>query len=129
MLTEVRRWLLWGPPILWMALIFHSSSQSDPAPAVTSIVWDKALHLGGYAVLALLFARALRAEGLGPLGVAIGAVLLTSLYGASDEVHQMFTPMRESDIRDWMADTIGAAIGSAAFIVATKARRNKISKL
>ncbi len=40
------------------------------------------------------------------------AVIATSLYGASDEWHQAFVPMRESSIRDWYADVIGAALGS-----------------
>jgi VanZ family protein len=106
---------MWGPPVLYMVLIFYSSSQSDPAPAVTQVVWDKLLHLGGYALLALFFARALRSEGAGRLVTTVAAIVLTSVYGASDEWHQMFTPMRDSDIRDWLADTLGAAIGALAY--------------
>ena len=45
-----------------MALIFYSSSLSDPAPEVTSLIWDKVLHSAGYALLAILFCRALRGE-------------------------------------------------------------------
>jgi VanZ family protein len=123
MLTEVRRAWLWGPPILWMALIFYLSSQSDPAPAVTAVVWDKALHLAGYAVQAILFGRALTGEGFGPAGAALGAVVLASLYAASDELHQAWTPMRMADARDWVADTLGAIVGSAAFFAAGTMRR------
>ena len=39
------------------------------------------------------------------------AILLTSLYGLSDEVHQAFVPFRDSNWLDWVADTIGAAVG------------------
>ena len=54
----MRRVLLWGPPILYMALIFHLSSESQPLPALTAHVWDKLLHTIEYAGLALLLARA-----------------------------------------------------------------------
>jgi VanZ family protein len=110
-LAEVRRALLWGPPLFWMALIFYLSSQSDPAPAVTSLIWDKFLHSGAYAVLAVLFGQALVGEGVPPVRACIGAVILASLYGGSDEIHQMFTPFRHADVRDWFADTVGAATG------------------
>jgi VanZ family protein len=39
------------------------------------------------------------------------AALLATLYGAGDEVHQMFTPGRNSDIADALADAVGAAAG------------------
>ena len=77
-----------------MAVIFYSSSQSNPAPQLTGLVWDKLLHAGGYALLAFLYARALSGEGVALKATIVGAVVLTSLYGASDEIHQSFTPMR-----------------------------------
>jgi VanZ family protein len=95
-----------------MALIFVLSSQSQPLPALTERVWDKALHLTGYAVLGVLLCRALRAEGLMPSTAFVAAVLLVSAYGASDEWHQSFVPLRDADVRDWVADSIGAAIGA-----------------
>jgi len=104
-----------------MALIFYLSSQSDPAPAVTSLIWDKGLHFGAYAMLGVLFGRALTGEGLDPWIATIGAVMLASAYGASDEVHQMFTPLRQADVRDWIADTAGASVGAAAVRAAMKA--------
>jgi len=95
-----------------MALIFYSSSQSDPAPVLTHVVWDKLLHLGGYAVLGILFFRALWGEGVPMLSAVMLAIFLTSAYGATDEWHQAFTPQRQSDVHDWMADTLGGTIGA-----------------
>lgn len=46
---------------------------------------------------------------------------LASLYGATDEFHQIFTPGRSCDPADWLVDTIAALIG--AFIVALILRR------
>ena len=114
----MRRLVLWGPALLFMALIFYSSSQSDPAPELTSVVWDKLLHGSGYALLAFLYARALRGEGLAVKAVALGAIVLGSLYAASDEFHQSFTPMRTMDIRDWIADSIGSIVGAIVYATA-----------
>src|SRR5205085_2601863 len=99
---------LWLPPVLYMALIFHLSSESDPLPTLTSHVWDKALHCIEYGALGLLLYRALLGEGIGWRAALALAFLATSVYGASDELHQLFTPGRSFDVRDWLADTLGA---------------------
>jgi VanZ family protein len=98
-----------------MVAVFRLSSESQPLPALTSHVWDKLLHLAEYAGLAGLFARAFIAERFQLFPSILLAVALTSTYGATDEYHQLFVPMRSSDIHDWFADTIGAAIGAAAY--------------
>ena len=116
----MRRVILWGPPIVYMAAIFFVSAQSDPMPEVTSHVWDKLLHTTEYGLLAVLFCRALRGEGVAWLGAALAAVLLTSAYGATDEYHQLFVPLRSSDVTDWVADTIGAAAAAAAYTIARR---------
>jgi VanZ family protein len=113
-----RRWLL---PVVYMAMIFVLSSQPNPAPEVTSRVWDKLLHAGTYAGLAFLFWRALTGEGLSWKAAALIAVLLSSAYGVSDEYHQYFVPTRDANALDWLADTIGAAF--AAGICAMKASK------
>ena len=33
------------------------------------------------------------------------------MYGFSDEIHQRFVPGRVADVRDLIADTIGALVG------------------
>lgn len=114
--------MLWMPVLIYMALIFHFSSESEPLPAMTHLVWDKALHLTEYACLGLLLCRALRGEGLGRLASAIGALALASAYGASDEWHQAFVPLRDSEVRDWVADTLGGTVGSALYLELRKVR-------
>ena len=37
----------------------------------------------------------------------IFAILLGSLYGVSDEFHQMFVPHRTASLMDWVADFTG----------------------
>jgi len=118
----VRRLSLWAPPLSYMATIFYLSSESNPLPALTSRVWDKLLHLIEYGGLAALLCRALLGEGLGWLTGILGAIVLTSAYGASDEWHQLFTPGRHSDIHDWFADTLGGAVGTIAYGLFEKLR-------
>jgi VanZ family protein len=118
----IRRLGLWAPPIIYMMVIFLLSAQSNPMPAVTTRVWDKLLHLTEYGGLALLFCRALVGEGLGWLATMLAAIALTSIYGASDEWHQMFTPMRSADVRDWVADTLGGTVGVVVYVAGRIAR-------
>lgn len=99
-----------------MAAIFHFSSQSQPLPELTEHVWDKLLHTVEYGGLAALFARALIGEGVGYLSAVLAAIFLTSTYGASDEYHQLFVPLRSADVHDWFADTIGAAVGAVGAV-------------
>jgi VanZ family protein len=115
MRSVYRRALLWAPPVLYATLIFHFSSESNPLPALTSLVWDKALHTTEYAGLGLLLCRALRGEGVRWWASMVLALLIASAYAASDEWHQWFVPGRDADVLDWVADTIGAAIGSTLY--------------
>jgi VanZ family protein len=112
----------WLPPIIYMAVIFGFSSESNPLPEVTAAVWDKLLHMTEYAGLAVLIGRALRREGFSLLAVIVTAVLFTSFYGGTDEFHQWFVPGRSSDVSDWTADTLGATAGAVAYVTAVRRR-------
>lgn len=108
----------WGPVCGYAGLIFYLSAQSHPEEHLpfVSRFSDKVLHAVEYAVLGALCFRALH----GTLGVswrqwaAPMAIVLASLYGVSDEIHQSFVPFRYSHALDWVADTVGAALGVAA---------------
>lgn len=99
-----------------MAAIYVLSSASNPLPAVAVLVWDKLAHAAEYAGLALLLGRALCGEGLAWPASATVAVVLSSAYGISDEWHQVFVPLRQADVHDWMADTLGASCGALAYV-------------
>lgn len=107
-----------------MAVIFFLSSLQHPLPEVTARVSDKVLHATEYGGLAVLFVRALWREGLNWRAAALAAVVMASLYGASDEYHQAFVPNRNSTVSDWVADSIGATMGAAA-CASIAARRTK----
>ena len=108
-----RHTILWAPPLICAALIFYFSSESDPLPVLTTHVWDKALHATEYAGFAMLLSRAFRGEGIGRAWSIVLAMIVAGVYGASDELHQLFTPGRDSSILDWTADAVGAVAGSA----------------
>lgn len=98
-----------------MALIFYLSSQTIDELQERGLriaLQDKLQHLIAYALLALLLAQALAGRWLRfpTTGQAIVAVLIASLYGASDEFHQSFVPTRHPEFGDWIADTAGALL-------------------
>lgn len=94
-------------------MIFYASSQSRIAgPDVVG--FDKVVHFLVYGLLATLLVRipGLRREGRLPV---LLAVVLTSLYGVTDELHQTFTPGRELDVADWIVDTAGALLAATLY--------------
>jgi len=109
----MRRAALWLPPVAYMVVIFLLSSQSRPLPALTEHVWDKALHFIEYGGLGALLFRAFRGEGLGRAAAIAVAAAVACLYGASDEWHQSFVPLRDASVRDWLTDLIGGSVGAA----------------
>jgi VanZ family protein len=105
--------VLWSPVALYMAVIFQLSARSDVAlpPGIA----DKPTHTIAYALLGVLFVRAL-AGGLPAritLRVALLGIALTTAYGVTDEIHQMFVPGRHAEWQDVLADAVGGAIGAA----------------
>jgi VanZ family protein len=110
----------WGPVVLYMGLIFWSSSRERPD--VLSATPDYLLHGTEYAGLAVLSVRALAKRlfsGLKAPSVA-GGIAIAILYGFSDEWHQLYVPGRVGSLADVLADGAGAALGGA-FLAAISA--------
>lgn len=79
-------------------------------------------HFCEYTVFGALLANALRCHM--PLRRAcLVAIACASLYGVSDEFHQLFVPGRMCDPVDWMVDTAGATFGSGIFYAVQRKRR------
>jgi VanZ family protein len=100
------------PPITWMLLIFVFSAQSTlprAADSLLDLLIKKGLHMLAYAILLLLWHRALAAKprAFAPLAVAW---VLTVLYAASDEFHQTFVPGRSGRALDVVVDASGASL-------------------
>ncbi len=100
----------WLPLVAWMGLIFALSAQPDlPHPKAG---WaDLLVSSGGHALLfGLLAVLWLRALGPRPYAWLL-ALVLTTLYALSDELHQAFVPGRHPDPWDLLCDGLGAAAG------------------
>jgi VanZ family protein len=102
--------------VLWAALIFVFSSIPQPPPPPGGLT-DKHEHMGAYAVLSALVLRSLAGATWSGVtaATAASAAVVASLYGASDELHQAFVPLRNPSWLDFAADAIGA-VGAAALI-------------
>jgi VanZ family protein len=103
-----RRFSLWGPVVLWAALIFALSS--IPSLGTDLGVWDtilrKGAHMTEYAILALLLFRALGSE--------LPAFLFGLAYAVSDEIHQLFVSGRHGSPLDVAIDAAGLLLGLLA---------------
>jgi VanZ family protein len=112
---------LWLPPLLLMGLIFFFSAQPslDSGLGWIDTVGRKLVHFGEYALLCFLWWRLLR-TGLPGGRAALVALLISSLYAATDELHQSFVDGRHGTPVDWAIDTAGAA--AAALAVAARRR-------
>jgi len=98
----------WGPVALWCAVIFAFSHNPSHGPDPRQPLWDflmrKSAHLGEYAVLYLLSARALG----GRRAAAPASLLFCALFAVSDEWHQTFVPGRDGKALDVLLDCAGA---------------------
>src|SRR2546421_8097117 len=92
----------WGPPVAWAVTIFVLSSVPGSAyPRISFAGADKIVHLCLYGALGALFARALmlRSRLTGRQVAAVAAALAT-VYGVSDELHQLLVRGRSADVWD-----------------------------
>lgn len=107
----------WAPLYLYAGIIFYISGISRPLPEVTIPFFDKALHVGEYALFGLLAARAFKNSSRKILfeNFKIMAVLTAFLYGVSDEIHQSFIAERQFSIFDMFADAVGGTVGTVIY--------------
>jgi VanZ family protein len=105
---------LWLPVLLWMGVIFIGSSIGS-MPQVggdtTDAIVHRTAHMIEFAILGWLLLRAV-ADGR-PISrrELVSALIIVTLYGASDEFHQRFTPGRSSEFSAVLFDAAGGLIG------------------
>ena len=140
-LPVARPWLFlkyWAPVIIWMIVIFSASTDafssrhtsrfigpflrwfkpniSDEAINTVQSVVRKGAHVTEYAILSILFWRALRKperqdERAWQWRHAAIAFLIATAYAISDEFHQSFVPSRTAQSTDVLFDSSGALLG------------------
>ncbi|MFH1154121.1 MAG: VanZ family protein [Pseudomonadota bacterium] len=106
------------PLFAYCALIFWQSSYAVPMDMPSIPYLDKLLHAGGYALLGLLSARALKSDfpGLSSGRLLFWAILVSTLFGIFDEFHQSFVSSRTADAFDALFDALGSAAGAIFYI-------------
>lgn len=114
----------WCLVAAYCVLIFIGSSipgRDIPDPGVS----DKLIHameyagLGGLVMLALVLTTRLT------LVIAFfAAVACATLFGVTDELHQLFTSGRDSSVLDLLADVCGSSIG-AGFVACVALLRRR----
>lgn len=118
--------LAWSATVAYMAVLFWLSSRTGDVVGRWNLlrVPDYVLHgvayLGLGAVAHVAFAASFRWS---PWLRALAAMVLATVYGVSDEVHQAFVPGRMASWQDVLADAAGAAVGQVLFLVRPVADR------
>jgi VanZ family protein len=112
--------LLW--PVLLATTVFFASGQSKLATPVHFLHMDKLVHALTFGLMATLVVRVFFVPRH-PVRSAWGAIAAVSLYGLFDELRQSFTPGREVDVADWVADTGGAMLAVCLYTLLPPWRR------
>ncbi len=100
-------------PIFYAIAIFGASIMPIPVQnrGIDIPHIDKLLHFIGYGILAVLIFRAFIELGLSEkhlFKTMAAAIVLSALYGLSDEIHQSFVPHRTASFADFLADLAGS---------------------
>ena len=75
--------------------------------------YDKVVHLGFYVPLGFCVIASFPSKLWFRYGLML---IIVMLFGCSDEMHQHFVPGRSMDVYDWVADSIGGALGGILYI-------------
>lgn len=116
-----RSWLIWWILcVLWACgVLILSSIRGDFFPRLDiplrlfGVGMDKVVHFGLFLVGGFLLTGALRQSfNWTWRRLFLVTFISLALFGASDEIHQLFTPHRSgADVGDWIADTLGGVAG------------------
>ncbi len=126
--------MAWLPSLACMGVIFLSSSfPGGPEFPKLFPHADKLVHFSVYSLLGFLIGSrfAFRERGFEAKtvrrsfdwkGLAVGVA-----YGVTDEIHQLFVPMREFSYGDMLADALGVYTGLwlSRFLLERKAASRK----
>ena len=115
-MTRIARLDPWAPPVALMAVIFFLSNQADldSGLGLVDLIGRKIIHAAEYALLCLLWWRALRTL-TPPDRAALIALCICIAYSATDEYHQTFVEGRHGSPIDVVID--GAGAGLVAFVL------------
>lgn len=111
------------PAIVWAVLLVFIGGRSNVPSVESPLPLDKAAHFVMYGLLGLMATMGWRAAGRIPRLPWV--LILASLVGVIDEIHQSTVPARSPEIADWIADTLGIVF--AALMILRFTREKKIN--
>jgi len=115
----------WSFLIVYTLIIFFIStlpgSTFEEMPRIPFA--DKVAHVFLYLVLGFISLRTFLRGRIFLFSYFIFSLAYCIFVGALDEFYQSFVPQRVTDVRDLLADTIGAAVGALIYIKFPKAAR------
>jgi VanZ family protein len=122
-MTVLRRVDPWLWPLLLMGVIFFFSAQPSLSTdlGTVDLIGRKLIHFSEYALLCLLWWRVF-VRRLSPGRAALVALLVSSAYAATDELHQTFVEGRHGTPVDWLIDTAGASLAAWRLSVRRRVR-------
>ena len=98
-------WILFS-----LAIIYFSHQERIEFLEDTFYMSDKLLHFIAYFFYGLTIQFALiNSNNYNKKKFIFTILIIGSLFGVSDEIHQYFIEGRSSDIFDWIADSLGIA--------------------
>jgi VanZ family protein len=103
----MKKYLRFIPSLIWMAIIFYFSSRQTTGIGGDSF-WLrffilKSFHLIEYGLLFIFINFAINNN--------LNSIIISYLYGVSDEIHQSFIPGRTARLTDTLIDLLGIFIG------------------
>jgi VanZ family protein len=115
-----RRWS-WPAVLISLALAYwlllfvltHVPIRPSSEPGKGSL--DKLWHVLAFAGLAFLLCLVGASRRWPRGGLSLAVLAAIGAYGLLDELTQSWIPQRSADVRDWVADLLGAGLGLSAY--------------
>lgn len=114
-LRENKKKYVYLPLGIYWLILFILTSLPSTSFADALRFSDKIKHFIAYLILSFLLSLALHFQEKWDklkLKYAAFAVIISSVYGMLDEVHQIFIPNRSAELLDWLADFSGSLLGA-----------------
>jgi VanZ family protein len=106
--------------VAWGLFLLALTSWPSPPEAPAALSWipdlDKLIHATLYGVEGFLVYRAIRWKGSPRFAWnrVLRVACLMAVWGALDEVHQIWIPGRSAEVADALTDTVAGFAGAAA---------------
>lgn len=106
---DLYRFMHWLPALLYAGLIFYISSIPSEELAVFGLDMSL-LHIIEFFILSYLIFRAFTKEKMNIRYTLSLAIIISTLYGITDEIHQLYVPGRQFSTIDMAFNFIGSSL-------------------